>query len=61
LLRHAATAIGRQGLLDLGPQRASLQAPAAATSGVGSKRPVRAAARPMWHSPGPPGISAIAV
>ena len=38
------TAVGRQGLLDLHPQRASIQAPAAATSGVGSKRPVRAAA-----------------
>ena len=38
-----ATAIG-PGLLDFHPQRASVQAPAAATSGVGSKRPVRAAA-----------------
>ena len=35
-----ATAGGRQGLLDLHPQRASIQAPTAATSGVGSKRPV---------------------
>ena len=34
------TAVGRQGLLDLHPQRASIQAPATATSGVGSKRPV---------------------
>src|SRR5205814_10191863 len=35
-----ATAVGRQGLLDFHPQRASIQAPATATSGVGSKRPV---------------------
>ena len=35
-----ATAGGRQGLLDLHPQRALIQAPTAATSGVGSKRPV---------------------
>src|SRR5436190_8916096 len=34
------TAVGRQGLLDLHPQRALIQAPATATSGVGSKRPV---------------------
>jgi hypothetical protein len=42
-----ATAIGRQGLLDLHPQRASFQAPAAATSGVGSKRPVGSSGTPM--------------
>ena len=49
------TAVGRQGLLDVHPRRASFQAPAAATSGVGSKRPVRAAARASWHTPNPRG------
>ena len=56
-----ATAGGRQGLLDLHPQRASIQAPTAATSGVGSKRPVRAGGTRIMTQPKTAGISPIAV